>query len=606
MKKLYGLFKNIYYCLALSLHVSVFYTVVRFVSRILIALFPLGLTWCTKYLIDVLSGGAEHAVMLRGILWGIAGYGILSVMNVLMQKWNTYVTGMHTDRLNHMLEKMMMSRAIRAELDMFDDPEYYDRFQNARRNTYAMGNAVWNVIDMFSTAFAFVGSCWMLCGLNPLAAGIFVALSVPSVWNDYRYTSDLYDLECKNVDNERKRSYLYSIATERAYAQDLRLFGIGNGIRGRYQRLWNQYIHQKSKLVKSHAWKNVMLSLPVELCTIGILVYVSIGIMENRYSLGDFSLYMGAVSQLVSSIYIMITSLVSVWEAQLKIENVRSFQRFTAKKVEEGGKILSEKVEIQFEHVSFRYPGTEKMVLKDVSFVIHPGERIALIGLNGSGKSTIIKLLLRFYDVTEGRILYDGIPIEEYTRSSIRRQFSVLFQDFVNYAFTVEENVQLENALQGRKQKGSDREESTGRYRKVMKQSGMDEILEKLSRKDQTYVSRRFDDTGVEFSRGQYQKLALARALFREGSIVLLDEPSAALDPKAEYEIFQAMDTYCREKTALFITHRLDNVGFADRIFYLELGKLAEAGTEEELLRRGGGYAKLWDIANARRGRQEM
>lgn len=183
-----------------------------------------------------------------------------------------------------------------------------------------------------------------------------------------------------------------------------------------------------------------------------------------------------------------------------------------------------------------------------MNFIIHSGERVALVGTNGSGKSTIIKLLLRFYDVTDGRILLNNIPIEEYSLTEIRRHFSVLFQEFVTYAFTLEENIKIEEAMGRKKESCKNIKEEKNEYKKVIKESGIREIMDKLPEKDKTYITRRFNERGTELSRGQYQKLALARALYRKGDIVLLDEPSSALDPNAEYEIFRAMDKYCQKR----------------------------------------------------------
>lgn len=588
---------SILYCLKLSAHISISCTVSRLLFRSGIALIPLGITWCTKYLLDLLAHpGIQTDYLVKEIAIGVAAYSVLSVLSILMQKWNTYITAIHTDQLNHVLEEKMMERAVQAELSMFDEPKYYDRYENAKRNAYVMGTAVWNMIDMCSTAVSFLGACGILATLQPFLAVLYATVSIPAVFHDYRYTRRLYDLECENVDNGRKRNYLYQLATERRYAQELRLFQIGSGILARYERLWREFFTEKKKLQKNHTWKNMLLSLSPELCTAAVLGFTAWKIIHGESTVGDFSLYLGAVSQLVSSTYIMISSLASIRENQLRIENVRSFLEEPEKTCREGTRILAGPASICFSHVSFRYPGTDRLVLEDVSFTIAPGERVALVGTNGSGKSTIIKLMLRFYDVTKGQILYNGIPIQEYTRDSIRKSFSVLFQDFVSYAFTVQENIRIRETLGKETQEPDADRQQAGRdvrYEKALQHSGMKEILGKLPRGDETYVSRMFEENGEEFSKGQYQKLALARALYQDADMVLLDEPSAALDPRAEYEIFQAMDRYCRGKTLLFITHRLDHVGFADRILYLENGRLLEEGTEQELLNKNGSYARL-------------
>ena len=588
---------NFLYCLQLSLQISISSTLSRFVSRINIAVIPLGTTWCTKYLLDLLAQpGIQADYLVKKIAMGVVVYSVLSVLSILMQKWNTYITAIHTDQLNHVLEERMMERAVQAELSMFDEPKYYDRYENARRNAYVMGTAVWNMIDMCSTAVSFLGACGILATLQPFLAVLYAAVSIPAVFHDYRYTRRLYDLECENVDNGRKRNYLYQLATERWYAQELRLFQIGSGILARYERLWREFFTEKKKLQKNHTWKNMLLSLPPELCTAAVLGFTAWKIIHGESTVGDFSLYLGAVSQLVSSTYIMISSLAAIRENQLRIENVRSFLEEPEEPCREGRRILAGPASICFSHVSFRYPGTDRLVLEDVSFTIAPGERVALVGTNGSGKSTVIKLMLRFYDVTEGQILYNGIPIQEYNRDSIWKSFSVLFQDFASYAFTVRENIRIRETLgKDTQELDTDRQQAWRdvRYEKALQHSGMKEILGKLPRGDETYASRVFEENGEEFSKGQYQKLALARALYQDADMVLLDEPSAALDPRAEYEIFQAMDRYCRGKTLLFITHRLDHVGFADRILYLENGKLLEEGTEQELLNKNGSYARL-------------
>ena len=596
IKKSRDIFKNIKYCLYLSTQASIYFTIVRLLAKILLAFFPLGITWCTKYLIDTIS--QNHSININMVCTGIGGYGLFSIATLLMQKINSYVTALHTDKLNHLLEKVMMNKAILAEIELFDNPEYYNRFQNTKKDIYTIGDAIWNIIDLFSMIISVCGSGWILWKLNPLVSILICVLSIPAVCQDYHYTRILYDWECGNVDNERKRNYLYTLATEKTYAQELRLYNIGEGITERYQQLWNKYIGNKVSIIKSNTWKNLILLFPIEICKLGIIAYIVYEILKGKCTLGDFSLYIGAMGQMVNSMYVMINSLALVGENQMKIENVEGFYRFCSKKMYEGNRTLNGDVEICFEHVYFSYPGTEKNILNDVNFIIHSGERVALVGTNGSGKSTIIKLLLRFYDVTDGRILLNNIPIKEYSRTEIRRHFSVLFQEFVTYAFTLEENIKIEEAMGRKKESCKNIKEEKNEYKKVIKESGIREILNKLPEKDKTYITRRFNERGAELSRGQYQKLALARALYRKGDIVLLDEPSSALDPNAEYEIFRAMDKYCRKKMMLFVTHRLDNVRFADKIIYLEDGKVESIGTEEELLRNGSGYAKLWKISH--------
>lgn len=304
---------------------------------------------------------------------------------------------------------------------------------------------------------------------------------------------------------------------------------------------------------------------------------------------------MSAITQFITSINVLVISLVTICENELKIKNVKKFHEFSEEQIKEGNKQLDGEVEIKFVHVSFKYPGTNKNVLNDISFTVKPGEKVALVGMNGSGKSTIIKLLLRFYDVTEGEILYNDISIQEYSRTSIRNYFSVMLQNYKNYAFTIEENIKIKEKM-GDKNNNTQKNQENERYRKAINYSGFEKIINNQKHRDMTYVTRLFEKEGVEFSIGQYQKLALARTLYQKAGTILLDEPSAALDTKAEYELLEAIDKCYEGKSIIFITHRLEHISFVEKIFYLENGKLIEQGSEEELMKKNGKYAELKKI----------
>lgn len=296
---------------------------------------------------------------------------------------------------------------------------------------------------------------------------------------------------------------------------------------------------------------------------------------------------MGLTGKLVASIFVIVNVSLAIYASRLKIENIKKFDEIQNKIKNDGCKKLAGDISIEFRDVSFIYPGTDKLVLNHVSFKINKKDRACIVGVNGAGKSTIMKLILRFYDVTEGEILVNDVNIKEYDVNHFRKAFNVLFQKIMNYSFTVRDNIRL-----------SDIEDETKGDKEVyeaLKRSDACEMVGEFPDGLDQYVTKSFDEDGVELSGGQYQKLALARMFYRDSRAVLLDEPSAALDPEAEFKLFQYLEKYCEDKTTIFTSHRLSNIHLANHILLIEDGRVIEEGGHEELMKCNGRYAQLYN-----------
>lgn len=317
-----------------------------------------------------------------------------------------------------------------------------------------------------------------------------------------------------------------------------------------------------------------------ELVIAYVMFDISVKILNGNATIGDYSLYTGLIGQLWGAIQILTVTLIQIYENKLKINNVESFDDIPKRIMDNGKQVLKKVCQIKFRKVSFCYPGTNKKVLDNIDFCINDEERVAFVGANGSGKSTIIKLLLRFYNVSNGEILINNIDVHNYTLKSLHENFSCYFQNSLNYGFTINENIALSDfgfALDV-----------------AVKYSGVNTFMWKCSNGTSSYLTRAFDESGVELSGGEHQKIALARTFYRKNCAIILDEPSSNLDPESENNVFQALDKFCAKKTVIFTSHRLSNIVLADRIIVLEGGCIIEEGTKEALLKNPGRFSELY------------
>ena len=350
---------------------------------------------------------------------------------------------------------------------------------------------------------------------------------------------------------------------------------------------WKEWFQEKQKIViQKSFWSSISMILP-QIASALILVYVGIKILNKTLSIGDFTLYSSLIVQFSGGIGSIFSSFTQTYENEIKLNNFKSFLGWKTKLVTNGKMKIKSPVVIEFRNVSFKYPDTERYILKEVSFKIDKYEKVALVGLNGAGKSTIIKLMLRLYDPTEGTIFINSINIKEYDIEGLRKTFGVVFQDFCCYALKLRENITIADI-----ENDTDDETITA----ACHAAGMDALLKKFSNNLDIYLTKQFDDKGEELSGGEWQKIAIARAYFQNSEFMIMDEPTSSLDPEAEYAMFETLTNLCKKKGAIFISHRLSSVTMADRILVLENGKIIESGSHKELMQNKGQYAHLFTL----------
>ncbi len=569
--------------------------------RVVRAAVPLGILWVGKLIVDEVVTAIGRPP--GEVPW--ARLGTLLAIELAIA-----IVGEGLSRLSALLESLLgdlfanrtsvdlMRHAATLDLEQFEDPDLYDKLERARRQTV-------NRIGLFTLLLSTLQDLITLLTLSAALAAyvpwllLLLALAVlPSMLGETHFASLGYSLLYSWTPERRLLDYLRYIGASDVSAKEVKLFGLSDFLVGRYERLSREFYEANKALAVK---RSLVSSLLATVGTLGyygayvVIIYLTVTGHRGPagvFTIGVLTFLTGSFRQSRDLIQRVLLSLTQVFEQSLYLDDLFSFFALEPR-IRGAAGARQVPVPIRdgfvFEDAGFRYPGSDRWAVRHLAFTLRPGERIALVGENGAGKTTLAKLLVRLYDPSEGRILLDGVDLREYDADSLRRNVGVIFQDFVRYDLVLRENIAVGNI---------ERREDEPRIFGAAERSLADTVARRLTGQYDQMLGRRFDG-GVDLSGGEWQKVALARAYMRDAQLLILDEPTAALDARAEYEVFLRFSELTAGKMAVLISHRFSTVRMADRILVLRGGELVEDGTHEELVARGGLYAELFQLQAA-------
>ena len=571
---------------------------------VIMGLLPAAQAWVGKLIVDAVVAAAGTASVMPGAAWDWAAFrgalgpvwGYLAIEFGLLMASSICAQGREAlhfildENLRAELNQMLMRKSLQLDLSFFEDSEFYNMLQKAgRQSDWRMMAVVQSGFSVAQTLLSLGSLLVLLVAFSPWIALLIFASVGPSLWLQARLSERRFEMESARTADRRRLTYYELSLTDAEKAKEIRLFGLGPEFLRRYAEIFRRIYEQDLGFTRRRIATSLGLGVLSSSAYYVAYAWIVFQTVRKVLSLGDLTLYLAVVRQCQGLFEGLFGSVSSLYEHALFLGNLHDFLALEPRVRESPTARPAPRPFVQgieFRNVSFQYEKNDTPTLRNLSVTIRPGEKIAVVGANGAGKTTFVKLLTRLYDPTAGAILLDGVDLREYQLASLHERFGVIFQDFVQFEATLRENIALGQV---------DAARDEARVLDAARRGGADAVAAVLPRGYDTPLGSWFDDSR-QLSGGQWQKVALSRAFMRDAEVLVLDEPTSALDARREYELFQQFRELTKGKTTILISHRFSTVRMADRILVLDGGELVECGSHAELIARGGLYAKLFQM----------
>lgn len=562
------------------------YIIFAIIFQFFYILTPLSNIIIPKFIIDELLGDKD-IFRLFLLIFLLLSFSLLGGLG------KTYFQGKMFTSKNLVFNKfqcMIAEKMSTCDYEQLENPQFLDTKEQASKFLYADGRGFGMVLDdlfnILGQMLVFIGISAIIFQLNPWLLLIFISLTGVNALVESKVKKQYVEWDMEKAPIERKTGYMLNLVQDFRYGKEIRIYELTDWLKCKTTSqltLSQEFYKKQVNVLNKSIYTSVGLTFIREILA---YLYVVMQVFHNRIGVGSFTMYISAITQFSQSMDSVMKSFVSIKHFNKYSNALMNYMNLPSTNSEKGNEDLpKEPYSIEFKHVWFKYPGQEKYVLEDINVIVRANEKIAVIGENGSGKTTFVKLLLRLYLPTKGEILINNKNYLDISFKEYLKLFSVVFQDYNLFSFTLKENVVFEN-----KNNKSDKE-----IEELTLKCGFD-VNKKLKNGIYEYINRDFEDTGVVLSGGEGQKVALGRAMYKDTPIVILDEPTAALDPKAEYELYLLFAEAMNKKTAIFISHRLASCHFCEKILVFQQGKIVEQGSHDELLAEQGLYAQTYKL----------
>jgi ATP-binding cassette subfamily B protein len=561
--------------------------------RLIRALLPLAMLWVSKLILDSVVGWIKRGNGDSAGLWKLVALELgLAVLSDLLGRANSLADSLLGDRFTNRVSVRLIEHATQLDLASFEDPVFYDKLERARRQTTGRIGLLAAVLNVAQDTLSLISLSAGLIVFSPWLMVLLVAAVIPAFLGETHFTTLAYSVLYRWTPQRRLLDYLRMLGASSQSAKEVKIFGLGTHLAERYHEVSDRIYEDNKKVAVKRAGVGFLLNLVSTGGYYGAYAVVLIRTLAGAISIGTFTFLTGAFSRSRMYIEKILQSFTDISDQALYLKDLFEFFEMEPSIRSLPGALPAPRpirAGFEFRNVAFAYPGSSTMVVENINFRLEAEEKIALIGENGAGKTTLVKLLARLYDPTAGQILLDGVDLREYDVEDVRKEIGVIFQDYMRYELLAKENIGF-----GKIEDLADQ----ARIELAAQKSMAFQVIGKLPNGYDQMIGRRFDG-GVDLSGGEWQKFALARAYMRDAQLLILDEPTATLDARAEYEVFRRFAELTKGRMAVLISHRFSTVRMADRILVLQDGRIREQGTHKHLVALGGQYAELFELQAA-------